>query len=246
MLGLGCRQHHRPAPPIERNRLAICVPTDGHPTPGFVFSAIQLALALRGDSVLTDWDVALIMGDGSVTHDNREQLSKKALGMEATHILFLDDDMVFIPEAIFCLIRRKAPFVACNYPRRKPPHHFTASREDLDGLMVTDDQSAGLENAYGVGFGIALIERKVFEAIPAPWFMPIWDPDKKIPFSEDIMFCRRATKAGFPPQVDHDASKLIGHCSDRVLSFDDAEPLIECGAPGLTSAISRVATQGIK
>jgi hypothetical protein len=181
-------------------------------------------LHLRSDQhPLSGWDVALVVGDGSVIHDNREKLVIRACEMGSTHVLFLDDDMVFELQTVFSLLGRDRPFVACNYPRRIAPHHFTASSADQTRLIETSDASTGLEPAGGVGFGMVLLERQVFAAIPRPWFLPTWDAVGQTYVSEDIGFCRRAIAAGYAPYVDHDASKTIGHISSRVLRYNDAE-----------------------
>lgn len=206
-----------------QERLCICVPTNGDVTPGFSFSLSQFILSLRQqDCPIKSWDVAIVYGDGSVIHDNREKLVKSAIDMDSTKILFIDDDITFAPQAIFSMISRNKPFVACNYPRRKSPHYWVASRADLRGLIEIQADSTGVEPAHGLGFGMALLDVKVFQAIPRPRFLPTWcEQEGGFYVSEDVMFCRRATEAGFCPYVDHDASKLIGHCSERVLSYLD-------------------------
>lgn len=214
---------------LKTERLCICVPTNQDPKPGFSFSLGQFVLALREPSCpIADWDIAIVFGDGSVIHDSREKLAKSALDMNSTKILFIDDDMTFAPQTVYSLIGRNKPFVACNYPRRKSPHHWAASRADLKGLIATLPESTGLEQAHGIGFGMVLLDAKVFHAVPRPRFLPTWcENDGGFYVSEDVMFCRRATEAGFRPHVDHDASKLIGHCSERVLSYLDGRTLTE-------------------
>lgn len=213
----------------KAERLCICVPTNQDPKPGFSFSLDQFFLALRqSDCPIAAWDIAIVYGDGSVIHDSREKLAKGSLDMNSTKVLFIDDDMTFAPQTVYSLIGRNKPFVACNYPRRKAPHHWVASRADLKGLIATLPESTGLEPAHGLGFGMALIDAKVFHAVPRPRFLPTWcENDGGFYISEDVMFCRRATEAGFRPYVDHDASKLIGHCSERVLSYLDGRTLAE-------------------
>lgn len=210
-------------------RLCICVPTNQDPKPGFTFSLDQFFLALRHqDCPIATWDIAIVYGDGSVIHDSREKLAKEALDMDSTKILFVDDDMTFAPQAVYALSGRNKPFVACNYPRRKAPHHWAASRADLKGLIATLPGSTGLEPAHGIGFGMVLMDANVLRAVSRPRFLPTWcENDGGFYVSEDVMFCRRATEAGFRPYVDHDASKLIGHCSERILSYVDGRTLDE-------------------
>lgn len=216
------RRWLRRAPPAPSpKRLVVCVPSGGHPTLGFTYSLANFFMTIHNPQYgLSAWQVAMVFGDGSVIHDNREQLAGRALAMKATHVLYLDDDMTFPPEAIVSLMHRNLPFVASNYTRRKPPHVAVASRADLTGLIMTTAESTGLVPAHGTGFGMALIASEVFAAIPKPWFMPMWEPDTAMYHSEDVMFCRRALAAGFQLQIDQDASKLLGHCSEQVLTCE--------------------------
>ena len=213
----------------KTERLCICIPTNQSPKPGFAFSVDQFLLALRfPDCPIATWDVAIVFGDGSVIHDSREKLAQGALDMDSSKILFIDDDMTFAPQTVYSLVSRNQPFVACNYPRRKAPHHWAASRADLRGLIATRPDSTGIEPAHGLGFGMVLMDAKVLRAIPRPRFLPTWCENAGgFYVSEDVMFCRRATEAGFRPHVDHDASKLIGHCSERVLSYLDGRTLTD-------------------
>lgn len=215
--------------PPKAERLCICVPTNQDPKPGFAFSTDQFLLALRlPDCPIASWDIAILYGDGSVIHDSREKLVQGALDMNSSKILFIDDDMTFAPQTVYSLVSRNQPFVACNYPRRKAPHHWAASRADLQGLIATHPESTGLEPAHGLGFGMVLIDAKVLRAIPRPRFLPTWcENDGGFYVSEDVMFCQRAIGAGFRPYIDHDASKLIGHCSEYVLSYLDGRTLEE-------------------
>lgn len=215
------RWWHRSLPEPAPRRLVVCVPSAGHPTLGFAYSLAKCFLTVHDPRHgLAAWQIALIFGDGSVIHDNRERLVDQALAMQATHVLFLDDDMTFPPEAVVSLLKRDIPFVACNYIRRKPPHIGVASRADLTGTVVTTPDSTGLEAAHGTGFGMALIAREVFAAVPKPWFMPMWEAATVMYHSEDVMFCRRAQAAGFQLYIDQDASRLLGHCSEQVLTCE--------------------------
>lgn len=203
-------------------RLVVCVPTDGHPTSPFVYSLSHFFMALRdANHALNRWDIAFVLSDGSAIHDSREQLADKALSMGATHLLFIDDDMEFPPSAVLSLLNRKLPLVGCNYTRRKPPHVAVASRADMRGLITTTPESTGLEPAHGTGFGMVLVAREVFLAVQKPWFLPTWDYVTRSYSGEDVMFFRRAAGEGFQLQIDQDASRMIGHCSEQVLACKD-------------------------
>ena len=201
-------------------RITICTPSGGSPTVRFLVSVVNLILAL---GTLDDPPaISMLCVDGSITHRSREFLANLALVNEATDLLWLDDDMVFAPEAVLSLISRDVPIVAANYPRRSMPIVFTAHHLNFVTVMVTDDKSVGLEKAGGVGFGMLLMKSEVIEAIKPPRFAPAWDDGLQDYLGEDVVFCRKALAAGFDVWVDHDASKLIKHTGNHHYSWRQA------------------------
>lgn len=195
-------------------RIAICVPTTGLCSSWFAHSLNGVmgfgnSLAARADS--ESIAITLFMQESSVVHANRELLVKMAIDWKATHLMFLDEDMIFHPTVLSMLLGRRQPFVGCNYPKRGMPITFTAVRPDMKGHIITRPESTGLEEAAYTGFGVSLIEMQVFEKTPQPWFLPLWDVTSSGYTTEDNPFCARIKAAGFPVFVDHDASKLVGH-----------------------------------
>lgn len=212
---------------MKEIRVAICVPTAGTVKAWFAHSLAGLmaygqALAQRPDS--ESIALTLFMQETSVIHSNRETLVKQALEWKATHVMFLDDDMVFDPRVLTIMLGRRHPMVACNYPKRGWPITFTAVRPDGCGTIVTTEQSSGLEEASYTGFGVSLIEARVFEQTPRPWFLPLYLADADIYTTEDNPFCDRIRKAGFATLVDHDASKLVGHCGAHTYDWRQWQP----------------------
>lgn len=78
---------------------------------------------------------------------------------EATHLLFLDDDMAFGPELVFDMLMFNQPVVGANYPKRALPLQFTASgpkdAEVRGGFLKVD----------GIGMGCTLIRRDAIEVM---------------------------------------------------------------------------------
>lgn len=195
-------------------RLAVCVPTAGTVNAWFAYSLASLMMygnSLRRRPEAEFMAITLFMQETSVIHSNREKLIEQALAWGATHIMFLDDDMVFGPEVLSIMLGRRHPMVACNYPKRGWPISFTAIKPEGNGCIVTDKESTGLEEAAYTGFGVSLIAREVFEKTPKPWFLPLYLPESNTYTTEDNPFCIRVREQGFKVYVDHDASKLIGH-----------------------------------
>ena len=156
---------------------------------------------------------------GSVIHANREVLVERAMEWNATHVLFIDDDMVFNPKAVEIMLGRKQGFVACNYPRRVMPIRFTACAMDMKTQIVTSDQQEGLEEAGYTGFGLSLIEAEVLRAVLKPRFLPRWLEESQSYTTEDWPFCEKVRAAGYKVLVDHDASKYVGHVGEHIFEW---------------------------
>jgi len=230
----------------EPIKVMIAVPSSGHVKAWFAHSLAGLTAQFA--SIKSRPDAAgheLTMGlqVTSVIHANREKLVTEALKAEATHVLFIDDDMAFDPRVLDVLLSRRHPIVCCNYPKKGFPITFTAIRPDGKAAIQTTKDSVGLEEALYTGFGMALIETRVFKAVPKPWFLPKYFPDIDTYSTEDLPFFEKATAAGFTVYVDHDASKLIGHVGEWTFRWDQAQSPevpkakpVETTAPAVTDA----------
>lgn len=151
--------------------------------------------------------------EGSGISAGRESLIFDALKTaDASHVLFIDEDMGFNVDVLHIMARRRQPIVCCNYRMRVPPAEFTAMRIDKQGRIETKAESSGLEEAYYTGFGFALIAREVFESVAPPRFMIEWVNEAQTYTTEDHPFFRKARdEGGFACYVDHDASKRVYH-----------------------------------
>ncbi len=208
----------------EKIRVAVCVPSSGECEIFFAQSLaglMQCAQVLRSRAEAEGFSITVLAQESSVIHGNREQLVDRALKWGCTHVLFLDDDMVFNPIVLEMLLGRRQPYVACNYPKRQFPIVFTATRADKTRDMVTDKTTTALEEAWYTGFGVCLIERQVFEKTPKPWFLPKYVPDLNEYTTEDNPFCERIREQGFKILVDHTASKMVGHIGRHVYTWKD-------------------------
>ena len=143
-----------------------------------------------------------------------------ALKTNATHVCFIDEDMGFAPDTLHVLLRKRQPIVGANYPMRVPPMQFTALSMDQKTRVHTDGHKDGLEPAYYIGFGFAVIERQVFEKIPKPWFLGGYNLTTEKYTTEDHPFCRKSREAGYTVYVDHDASKRVWHVGSHNYRWD--------------------------
>ena len=157
---------------------------------------------------------------GANIGQNREQIVEGALENDCTHVLFLDDDMGFSHDCLNMAAMRRMPIVIGNYRRKVFPGLFTARNADNTASIQTKEDSTSLEECSFGGFGFALIERQVFEAIPLPRFLMIYDAASKTYSTEDLPFYAAATKAGFQTWVDHDLSKKLRHNGSFQYTWD--------------------------
>ena len=198
--------------------LAICTPSTGLCRTAYAYSLARLVMYAAMNRFLPEspqQEVRLLMLEGSGISANREAMVEDALHAGSTHILFLDEDMGFDPDVAHLLFSRRQPIVGCNYPMRVPPPQFTALAMDTTHRIYTGPSSTGLEPAFYIGFGCALIERQVFERIARPRFLIGYNTETHRYSTEDHPFCRKARDAGFVVYVDHDASKKLFHVGNH-------------------------------
>lgn len=157
---------------------------------------------------------------------SRTILIKEAIAKGATHVLFVDSDMDFPADAAVRLLSHGKPLVGVNYIRKKKP--YTPVTIGLDGKpLYTREGSSGLEEVKHTGFGLFLIDTRVFADAPEPWFPMGWSSDRNAYVGEDTFFFALMRKMGFPVYIDHDLSRQIGHIglgtwtNDMALGYEE-------------------------
>lgn len=154
---------------------------------------------------------SLITFGSSILPWSRQLLVGRAKKIGCTHMLWIDSDMKFPPDTLLRLVRHGKSIVAANCMVRRAPFRCTAQVGGEE--LITTDDSTGLEKVDRIGLGLALVEMKVFEAIPRPWFELEYIPDLDVFRGEDYGFCMKVQAAGFEMYVDHDLSKEVEHCT---------------------------------
>jgi hypothetical protein len=147
---------------------------------------------------------------------SRTWLVLEAIKQEATHILFVDSDMVFPANTLNQLLSHEKDIVGVQYNKREfPPKGVYAP---LDEKSETE-----LYRAKHVGTGMLLIDLKVFanighpsESHPKgnPWFSFGRDSQGALVLGEDVWFCNVARDAGYDVWID--PTLKIGHAGEYV------------------------------
>jgi hypothetical protein len=170
-------------------------------------------------------DLTMISVTGHNLCEQRSKIWAQAAAWKATHLLYVDSDMVFPENALAQLLSHQKEIVGVNYPRKYYPYWPTAyeDTEEHTGVVFTRDDSIGLYEVKHLGFGLVLIDMSVFDvlvennpagpdgAIPPPFFHFPATKDGTKWMGEDVYFCRRARSLGFKVYIDHDLSQSIQH-----------------------------------
>lgn len=153
----------------------------------------------------------------SVLPDSRNVLAQSAINDGATHILYLDSDMMFPPDLLNRLLAHGREIVAVNYVRRTVPTVPTAFIEG-EGPLYTEDDDHGLVEVSHCGMGAMLIRCDVFDGMPMPLFQFIPRPGSPNMLGEDVLFCSIARERGHKIMIDQDLSREIGHLGQFIYS----------------------------
>lgn len=209
-------------------RVMIAIPT--HEMVSVRFSHDLARLYSRSVNSLMG-QVELNLAIGTYVHDAREKLAKDAIAAGFTHVLWIDSDMRFPDDALLKLLRHFAEAVGINYSTRDTPGKFVSITPDTGERLITAEDSRGLEEVGGMGFGLLLMRRDVLtrtlERSGAPLFRYDWIPDRGKWVGEDFSFCTRARDAGVSFYVDHDLSKECAHVGAFEYRTEHAVPQME-------------------
>ena len=222
-------------------KLAICIPCYGDTKGKFTQSLASMLVHTMRAKLLDDkgepieLQIETFMVSSSMLTEGRHRLVAEAMTWGADYMLWLDADHTFPHDAFCRLWSHGLPMVGCNYPRRFTPTSPTAAYNDGDGpdkvLYTTKEKADGgiVEPCAHLGFGVCLINMKVFDALQA-WveehgdgnFLPLFkfEPteDKIGMVGEDVFFFRKLKQAGIIPFVDHGLSWEVGHITEVILT----------------------------
>lgn len=206
-------------------KIAICVPSYGDTKAEFTTSLVNLVIATleEGEFVANGAavrpQIAPFLLSSSLVQLSRIYLAEHALEWGADYILWADSDHIFPRKSLLKLLSHDVDVVGVNYPRRTPPHEFTAT--GLDGQHIRS--GSGLESVMSVGMGLCLVKASVFRDLPRPWFQVTIRPNGQV-IGEDFHFCHLLRAASFKVHVDHDLSAEVGHIGQQIYTASNVRP----------------------
>lgn len=149
---------------------------------------------------------------------NRTWLVRYALESGATHLLFVDSDMLFPADTIPKLLAHKKEIVGIKYKKREFPVKWVY--QPLEGVPESETE---LFKVAHVGTGLMLIDLSIFKTLgqpknegerPTPWFSFGRDSQGALAMGEDVWFCNVARDAGLDVWVD--PTIKVGHIGEYI------------------------------
>lgn len=146
----------------------------------------------------------LLVFQGALVDRARNELVRQMLDhpRRPTHLLFLDADIIPMPNTVNELLRHQLPIVSGLYRKRLPPYEPMALIKSAGNLrpIQVGKKAAPLIKVHSVGAGCLLIQREVFRRIPPPWFASRWNGLNQL--AEDFAFCELARRHRYSVYVD--------------------------------------------
>lgn len=162
-------------------------------------------------------------------HYARNKAVWQAVKENATHLMFIDSDIIFPRDGIETLLRRDVPIVGGLYFGRTVPFPVVKVKHPtINGLTNPPSlPDKDMTEVLAVGTGFMLIKMEVFKKIDPPFFFHATPPDfglDEVPFpnnevGEDVAFCLKARTAGYKIWVDSTIN--LKHMGEHAYSRED-------------------------
>lgn len=183
---------------------------------GFVASLVRYARnAAKGTSIAFD-------GTGGNVAIARNNLTWQFIQTDCTHLLFIDNDLIFTPEQVERITSHDVPIVGGMYPLKGEGELELCGNGFVD--RESPIQADGLQQLRFIGTGFMLIRRDVIakmiaadrreieyqtDAPPHGTRWDLWrmgvrktDDARRRYLTEDWFFCQRANELGFTVWAD--------------------------------------------
>jgi hypothetical protein len=196
-----------PSLSVTPNKIMVGVPTKDSMYSHFAYclQAMVQYNTQRGINTEVEFNMGTLIGN------QRERIAEKAISIGATHILWLDSDMMFPKSICETLLSHNLDFVACNYSTRVLPFKAVGYTEIYNWNSGIAADAAGLVLVEGIGLGCALTRVEIFDDIDKPWFPITYVEETNDYLGEDMNFCLKVRETGRYIAVDCDTSKEIYH-----------------------------------
>jgi len=202
------------------HKIAICMPTREQMHSRCAFSLYNLGKALSKIGV----EHSLFLSPGTLIANQRHELIIAAQEWGATHVMFIDSDIIFKPSHVIELLNFNEPVVGAAYSKRIEPviptawHHI----DNWDTYVRLHEQTDSHIQVEAMALGFCLIKIEVFDKLDLPWFILGFNNGQYT--GEDIEFFRNCKNNNIPVWLDIKISFEIGHLGLK--EFKNADDIV--------------------
>ena len=155
----------------------------------------------------------IVATEGYTISENRAYILNQARKANCTHLLFIDDDMVFPKDTLTRLMSHKEAVVGLPYHSRTLENK-AYNIIDEEGKAVTELPEE-LFKVQHVGTGVMLIDLSIIPDLKMPYFFMETHETGFTLTGEDAWFCLQVRKAGHSVWCDPNI-KDIKHLGDYI------------------------------
>ncbi len=199
-------------------KIAVCIPSGGLWEPAFGMSLTSLIreVCFNPSKELKGAAVEVFNSRGSILPQVRYSLLRSAMRKGATHVLFLDDDMIFPCNTLHRLLALKKTFVAAaGVTKEKEP---VVAAQGLNEKPL-ELKGEGVEEVRHVGLACALIDLAPVKSLNPPFFTMEWRGELNAYAGEDVFFCNKWREKGEKIWVLKSLSRELGHVGSKVFQY---------------------------
>ena len=150
---------------------------------------------LMGMVNATDVDLHIVVSTkGYNCAENRNYIVAQAMRANCTHLLLLDDDMIYEPDSINRLLAHNKDVVGAKYSVRR-----IVESGNHEVIEYGEDEKSDTElfKCDALGGGLLLINTDVFRKVSQPHFGYKWHDNGMVEMSNDWFFCEKAREVGY-------------------------------------------------
>ena len=198
-------------------RLALCIPCRDMMHSACSYSLYNLAKVLTSIGI----EHKLFLSPGTLIANQRHELVLAAQEWEATHVLFIDSDIVFSPNNVINLLDFDEEIVGAAYSKRVEPIITTAWHkiDDWNSHVIVEEQTDSHIKVEAMALGFCLIKTSVFDKLELPWFQLGFYKNQYT--GEDIEFFRKCNNADIPIWLDIQTTCELGHLGTKEFKVVD-------------------------
>jgi GT2 family glycosyltransferase len=196
-------------------RVVVGIPTQGSVKTKTFLSLVEMHKQY-GHRIADIWTP-----EGTYLHRSREKIMEAAVATDATHVMFIDSDVIFPPDGMERLLRARETVIGASYHLKwqgkqvwahKPLEAKYGAARDLQEIAPLEKRT-DVHEVRGLPTGFMLVDLDAVRSIERPWFD--YGPNTEDDWmGEDVFFCEKLRAHGH--KILLDPTIRVGHVGDWV------------------------------